>query len=106
MIFGPSLRLGSFYISNNWLAVSQPLSVRMGGQLQALLLLLLLCPVALLSEDEDDDYIQNNDDYIQEGEEEDDCDGGQGNLQGLTEEDIASHSIEIIKGIRQDVVLG
>ena len=75
----------------------------MGGQLQALLLLLLLCPVALLSED-DDDYIQNDDDYIQEGEEEDDCDGGQGYLQGLTEEDIASHSIEIIAGVRQDVV--
>ena len=71
----------------------------MGGQLRALLLLLLLLrPVALVSENDDDDYIVD-------GEEEDDCvDNGEGYLVGLTEEDIASHSIEIIPGSKEGIV--
>ena len=69
----------------------------MGETLRALLLLLLLLgPVALLGED---------DDSIEEGEEEDyGDDDGQGYLVGLSEEDMANHTIELIAGIRPGAV--
>ena len=69
----------------------------MGGTLRDfLLLLLLLGPVALLGED---------DDSIEDGEEEDyGDDDDQGYLVGLSEEDMASHTIELIAGIRPGAV--
>ena len=71
----------------------------MDGQLRALLLLLLLLrPVALVSENDDDNYIVD-------GEEEDeDVDNGEDYLVGLSEEDLASHSIQIIPGSKEGIV--
>ena len=71
----------------------------MSGRLRALLLLLLLLrPVALLSDNEDDNYIE-------EAEEDDNgADDGQGYLVGLSEEDMADHTIELIPGTRPGAV--
>ena len=72
--------------------MTQQSTVRMGGTLRPL----LLSPVALLGEDNDS---------IEDGEEEDyGDDDDQGYLVGLSEEDMASHTIELIAGIRPGAV--
>ena len=72
--------------------MTQQPTVRMGGTLRPL----LLSPVALLGEDNDS---------IENGEEEDNGDDdGQGYMVGLSEEDMANHTIELIAGIMPGAV--